>query len=49
MSEQDLRELFRSLKEIYKLQPEVAQRLLKQILEILHGADGLTPVETEGA
>ncbi len=41
MCEQDLRELFQNLKEIYRLHPEVAQRLLRQILEMLHGADGM--------
>ena len=40
MSEQEFRELFRRLVEIYKLKPEVAQELLRRIMEILHGEDG---------
>lgn len=39
MEERKVRELFRCLEEIYKLNPAVAQRLLEEILRILHGTD----------
>ena len=40
MSEREMQELFRRLKDIYRLRPEVAQELLRRILEILHDANG---------
>ena len=48
MSEQEFRELFRRLVEIYKLKPEVAQELLRRIMEILHGENGAEQDEDGG-
>lgn len=44
MDDEDFRKLFERLIENYELEPEVADKLLQQILEILYGnkddADG---------
>ena len=39
MKDSELRALFQNLTEIYKMRPEVAQEILRKILEILHGGE----------
>lgn len=39
MKDSELRALFQNLTEIYKMRPEVAQEILRKILELLHGGE----------
>ena len=39
MKDSELRALFQNLTEIYKMRPEVAQEILRNILELLSGRE----------